>query len=35
VRQRSGWLRVLQAWQRGAVIASRAIAVVGAAMAVA
>jgi hypothetical protein len=35
VRQRSGCLRVLQAWQRGAVIASRAIAVVGGAMAVA
>jgi hypothetical protein len=35
VRQRSGWLRVLQARQRGTVIASRAIAIVGAAMAVA
>ena len=34
-RKRSGWLRLLQVWQRGAVIASRAIAVVGAAMAVA
>jgi hypothetical protein len=35
VRQRSGWLRLLQARQRGTVIASRAIAIVGAAMAVA
>jgi hypothetical protein len=35
VRQRSGWLRVRQARQRGTVIASRAIAIVGAAMAVA
>jgi hypothetical protein len=34
-RYRSGWARLLQVWQRGMVIASRAIAVVGAAMAVA
>jgi hypothetical protein len=29
VRQRSGWLRVLQARQRGTVIASRVVAIVG------